>query len=155
MDRRVADSATIFVGEGMRVYFVDRQYREVPYVRAAGEGTNKSALVVVKVVKVLHPPGAGGPDRVLVPIETTRDVFGEGRSPYDEQVERHVGKQGIWFGEIVVRKDYGDDRTGRKPLEEPVTLLQSGSGDAKRKPVANSLPMKHLKEVVDSIGRVK
>ena len=90
----------------------------------------------------------------MVPIETSKgDIFGDARSPYDELVERHVGKQGIWFGEIVVRADYGDDRSGRKPLEEPVTLLQSW--DAKRKPAVSSLPIKQLKEVEASISRVR
>ena len=152
LDKRVADAATIFVGEGVRIYFVDRRYQEVPYIRAVGEGADRSAMVVVKVVKVLHPPGASVPDKIFVPIETSRNVLGEGRSPYDAQVERHVGKQGIWFGEIVVRTDYGEG-AGLKPLEEPITLLQSW--DAKRRPVANPLPIKQLKEVVDSISRVK
>jgi hypothetical protein len=137
----------------VRIYFVNRQYRETPYIRAAGEGADRSAMVVVKVVKVLHPPGGSVPDKVLVPIETSRNVLGDGRSPYDVEVERHVGKQGIWFGEIVVRTDYGDDKSGRRPLEEPITLLQSW--DAKRKPAVNSLPIKQLKEVTDSISRVK
>ena len=153
LDRRVADAATIFIGEGMRIYFVDRRYQEVPYIRAMGDGEIKSAMILVKVVKVLHPANAEAPARVLVPIETRKEIFGEGRSPYDEQVERHVGKQGIWFGEIVVRTDYGNDRSGRRPLEEPVTLLQSW--DAKRKPAVSSLPIKQLKEVEASIGRVK
>ena len=154
LDKRVADSKTIFVGEGARIYFVDRQYRETPYIRAAGEGADRSAMIVVKVVKVLHPPGASVPEKILVPIETSRNVLGEGRSPYDEQVARHVGKQGIWFGEIAVRREYGEG-AARKPLEDPITVLQPGSGDAKRKLAANSLPIKDLKEVVESINRIK
>jgi len=153
LDQRVAEAPMIFVGEGVRVHFIDYQYRERPYIQAAGEGANKSAVVVVKVVKVLHPPNAAAPERVLVPIETNRDVFGEGRSPYDEQVERHVRKQEIWFGEIVVRKDYGDDRTGRRPLEEPVTLLQSGN--PKRRLAAAPLNIRYLKQVTEAIARVK
>ena len=154
LDKRVAESKTIFVGEGARVYFVNRQYQETPYIRAAGEGADRSAMIVVKVVKVLHPPGASVPEKIFVPIETSRNVLGEGRSPYDEQVARHVGKQGIWFGEIVVRREYGEG-PGRKPLEAPVTVLQSASVDAKRKLAANSLPIKDLNEVVASINRVK
>jgi len=152
LDKRVADAPTIFVGEGMRIYFVDRQYRETPYIRAAGEGADRSAMVVVKVVKVLHPPGASVPEKIFVPIETSRNVLGAGRSPYDEQVERHVRKQNIWFGEIVVRKEYGEG-AGRKPLEEPIAMLQSW--DAKRRPVVNSLPIAHLKDVEAAVARVK
>ena len=100
----------------------------------------------------MHPPGVSVPDKIFVPIETSRNVLGAGRSPYDEQVERHIGKQGIWFGEIVVRKDYGEG-AGRKPLEEPITFLQSW--DAKRRPAASSLPIKQLKEVTESIDRIK
>lgn len=154
LDKRVAESKTIFVGEGVRVYFVDRQYRETPYIRAAGDGADRSAMIVVKIVKVLHSHGASVPEKIMIPIETSRNVLGEGRSPYDEQVARHIGKQGIWFGEIVVRKDYGEG-AGRKPLEDPVTVLQVGSGDAKRKLAVNSLAIKDLKEVVESINRIK
>ncbi len=150
MDRRIADSKHVFVGEGVRIYFVDRRYRETPYIRAEGGGAVKSAMVVVKVVKVLHPAAeAEYPAHVLVPIETSRDVFGEGRSPYDREVERLVGKQGIWFGEIVVRKEAGD----RKPLEDPITLLQTGPADTRRRPAASPLHIKYLKEVNDSIAR--
>src|SRR5688572_16215376 len=81
LDKRVAESKTIFVGEGARVYFVNRQYQETPYIRAAGDGADRSAMIVVKVVKVLHPPGAKVPEKILVPIETSRNVLGEGRSP--------------------------------------------------------------------------
>jgi len=154
LDKRVAESKTIFVGEGARVYFVNRQYQETPYIRAAGDGADRSAMIVVKVVKVLHPPGASMPEKILVPIETSRNVLGEGRSPYDEQVARHVGKQGIWFGEIVVRREYGEG-PGRKPLEEPITVLQTGSMDPKRKLSANSLPINDLKVVTESINRIK
>jgi hypothetical protein len=150
VDRRVGESKHVFVGEGVRIYFVDRRYRETPYVRAAGDGSIKTAMVVVKVVKPLHPAGADYPGQVLVPIETSRDVYGDGRSRYDTEVERLVGKQGIWFGEIVVRKDYGDDR---KALEDPITLLQAA--DAKKRAVPGPLNIKHLKEVTDSIARVK
>ena len=154
LDKRVAESKTIFVGEGARIYFVDRQYRETPYIRAAGEGADRSAMIVVKVVKVLHPPGASVPEKILVPIETSRNVLGEGRSPYDEQVARHIGKQGIWFGEIAVRREYGEG-AGRKPLEDPITVLQPGSADAKRKLAANSLPIAQLKDVEAAVARVK
>jgi hypothetical protein len=153
IDRRVTDAKAIFIGEGTRIYFVDRQFREVPYIRAVGDGANKSAMVAVKVVKVLHPARGGVPERVLVPIETSRDAYGQGHSPYDEQVQRHVGKQFIWFGEVVVRQDYGDDKSGRKQLEEPVTLLQPR--DPKRSLVADSLPIGQLKQVTDSIARVR
>jgi hypothetical protein len=153
IDRRVTDAKAIFIGEGTRIYFVDRQFREVPYIRAVGDGANKTAMVAVKVVKVLHPARGGVPERVLVPIETSRDAYGQGRSPYDEQVARHVGKQVIWFGEVVVRQDYGDDKSGRKQLEEPVTLLQPR--DPKRSPVADSLPIGQLRQVTDSIARVR
>ena len=122
LDKRIADARHVFVGEAVRIYFVDRSYRETPYIRAAGDGSVKSAMVVVKVVKPLHPAGAEFPGQVLVPIETSRDAFSEGRSRYDREVDRLVGKQGIWFGEIVTRKD----STHRKPLEDPVTLLMMG-----------------------------
>jgi hypothetical protein len=145
LEKRVADSKHVFVGEGVRIYFVDRRYRETPYIRAEGSGAIKSAVVVVKVTKLLHPGAAEIPGHVLVPIETSRDAFGAGNSPYDREVERLVGKQGIWFGEIVVRKDAGDG----KPLEDPVTLLQAGS----RRPTASPLPIRYLKEVNDSIAR--
>src|SRR5687767_1334993 len=145
LDKKVLDSKHVFVGEGVRIYFVDRRYRETPYIRAEGGGAVKSAVVVVKVTKLLHPAAAQNPGHVLVPIETSRDVFGAGSSPYDREVERLVGKQGIWFGEIVVRKDAGDG----KPLEDPVTLLQAGS----RRPTASPLPIRYLKEVNDSIAR--
>jgi hypothetical protein len=147
LDRRIVDSKHVFVGEGVRIYFVDRRYRETPYIRAAGDGAIKSAMLVVKVVKVLHPAAAENPGHVLVPIETSRDVFGEGRSRYDREVERLVGKQGIWFGEIVVRTEAGDG----KPLEDPVTLLQGG--DSKPRPTATPLPMRYLKQVNDSLAR--
>jgi hypothetical protein len=147
LDRRIADSKHVFVGEGVRIYFVDRRYRETPYIRAAGEGAIKSAMLIVKVVKVLHPAGAENPGYVLVPIETSRDVFGEGSSRYDREVDRLVGKQGIWFGEIVLRKEAGDGQ----PLEDPVTLLVAG--DSKRRPAASPLPMRYLKEVNDGIAR--
>src|SRR5689334_13049901 len=58
LDRRVGDAKTIFVGEAVRIYFVDRRYQEVPYIRAAGEGPNRSAMILVKVAKVLHPANA-------------------------------------------------------------------------------------------------
>lgn len=151
VDKRISDSKHVFVGEGVRIYFVDRSYRETPYIRAAGDGSIKSAMVVVKVVKLLHPAGAENPGYVLVPIETSRDVFREGRSRYDQEVDRLVGKQGIWFGEIVVRKDGND----RKALEEPITLLHAGAPDARRRPAASPLPVKYLKEVNDSIARLK
>ncbi len=147
LQKRVGDSKHVFVGEGVRIYFVDRRYRETPYIRAEGAGATKSAMVVVKVVKILHPAGAENPGHVLIPMETSRDVFGAGNSPYDREVERLVGKQAIWFGEIVMRKDAGDG----KPLEEPVTLLQAG--DSRRRPTASPLPMRYLKDVNDSIAR--
>ena len=147
VDKRVADSKHVFVGEGVRIYFVDRRYRETPYIRAEGSGAVKSAVVVVKVTKLLHPAAAQNPGHVLVPIETSRDVFGAGSSPYDREVERLVGKQGIWFGEIVVRSDAEDG----KPFEDPVTLLRAG--DAKRKVAATPLHIKYLKDVNDSIAR--
>jgi hypothetical protein len=145
LEKRITDSKHVFVGEGVRIYFVDRRYRETPYIRAEGSGAIKSAVVVVKVTKLLHPGAGENPGQVLVPIETSRDAFGAGNSPYDREVERLVGKQNIWFGEIVVRKDAGDG----KPLEDPVTLLQAGS----RRPTASPLPIRYLKEVNDSIAR--
>jgi hypothetical protein len=147
LEKRVADSKHVFVGEGVRIYFVDRRYRETPYVRAEGSGAVKSAVVVVKVTKLLHPAGAENPGHVLVPLETSRDVFGSGNSPYDREVERLVGKPGIWFGEIVTRKDADDGR----PFEDPVTLLQAG--DVRSRPAATPLPIRYLKEVNDSIVR--
>ena len=154
LDKRVADARTIFVGDAVRIYFVDRRNQETPYIRAAGEGSAKSAMILVKVTKVLHPANAEVPGRVFVPIETSKgDIFADGHSPYDEQVQRHVGKPGIWFGEIKVVSDFSDDKSGRKPLEDPIALLQSW--DAKKKPVVNSLPIKQLKEVEASIGRIK
>jgi hypothetical protein len=154
LDRRVGDAKTIFVGEAVRIYFVDRRYQEVPYIRAAGEGPNRSAMILVKVAKVLHPANADISSRILVPIETNKgDIFSDHRSPYDEQVARYVGKQGIWFGDIVVRTDSGDDKIGRKPLEDPLTFLQAW--DSKKRPVASALPIAQLKEVEGSIKRVK
>jgi hypothetical protein len=154
VDRRVADAKTIVVGEAVRIYFVDRRYQEVPYIRAAGEGPNRAAMILVKVAKVLHPANAEVSGRILVPIETNKgDIFSDRRSPYDEEVARYVGKQGIWFGDIVVRTDSGDDRIGRKPLEDPLTFLQAW--DSKKRPVASAVPVAQLKEVEASINRVK
>lgn len=153
LDKRVADAKVVFVGEATRIYFVDRRYQEVPYIRAEGEGATRSAMVAVKVVKVLRSANTNVPERVLVPIETTKDIFGEGKSPYDTLVEQRVGKQGVWFGEIVVRRDYGDDKSGRRQLEEPVTLLQSG--DPKRRTAVSPLPIEQLKDVEAAIARVK
>ena len=151
LDKRISDARHVFVGEAVRIYFVDRSYRETPYIRAAGDGSVKSAMVVVKVVKPLHPAGAELPGQVLVPIETSRDAFSEGRSRYDREVDRLVGKQGIWFGEIVTRKDGNN----RKALEDPVTLLMTGPADAKRRPAATPLSINHLKQVTESIERLK
>ena len=151
LDKRITGAKHVFIGEGVRIYFVDRRYRETPYIRAAGDGAVKQAMVVVKVVKLLQPAGVEVPAQVLVPIETSRDVYREERSRYDQEVERLVGKQGIWFGEIVTRKE-GDDR---KPLEEPVTVLQAVSADGKRRPVATPLSINHLKQVVAGIERLK
>jgi hypothetical protein len=146
LDKRIGESKHVFIGEGVRIYFVDRRYRETPYIRAAGDGAVKQAMVVVKVVKLLQPAGAEVPVQVLVPIETSRDVFREERSRYDQEVERLVGKQGIWFGEIVVRKDLGED---------PVTLLMTTPANAKRRPAASPLSISHLKQVTASIERLK
>jgi hypothetical protein len=154
VDRRVADAKTIVVGDAVRIYFVDRRYQEVPYIRALGDGPNKTAMILVKVTKVLHPANAAVPERLLIPIVTSKgDIFSDGRSPYDEEVARHVGKPGIWFGDVVVRVDYGDEKSGRKPLEDPLAFLQSW--DSKKRPVASSLPVAQLKEVETSIKRVK
>ena len=143
MDKRVAESKFIFLGEGVRIYFLDRQYRETPYIRAADDGKLKSAVLVVKVVKSLQAATGDIPVQILVPISTDRDVFGEGRSHYDQQVARHVGKQGIWFGDFETRSSYGDPKAPR-PLENPVTFFRSKSG-------TTPLPEKQLKEVVASI----
>jgi hypothetical protein len=154
IDKRVAEAKVIFVGEGTRIFFIDRRYQEVPYIRALGEGTSKSALISVRVVKVLHSTNVEMPTRVFVPIETNKgDIFGDARSVYDEQVERYVGKQNVWFGEIVVRTDYGDEKSGRKPLEDPLTFLQAW--DSKKRPIASVLPIAQLKEVENSIKRTK
>lgn len=154
LDKRIAAAKMIVVGDAVRIFFVDRRYQEAPYIRAAGEGPAKTAMILVKVTKVLHPANAEVPARLFVPIETSKgDIFSDGRSPYDEEVARRVGKPGIWFGNLVVRTDYGDDKIGRKPLEEPLTLLQSW--DSKKRPVASSLPIAQLKEVERSIHRVK
>jgi hypothetical protein len=147
LDKRVAESKFIFVGEGVRIYFLDRQYRETPYIRAADEGKLKSAVLVVKVVKPLQPATGDLPAQILVPITTDRDVFGEGRSHYDQQVARHVGKQGIWFGDFVTHNSYGDPKAPR-PLENPFTFFRTKTG-------ANPLPEKQLKEVAATISRVK
>jgi hypothetical protein len=155
MEQKVAESKAIFVGEGVRIYFVDRRYRETPYIRAEGEGALRWAILVVKPVKALHPPKADLPAQVLVPIMTTRDVFGEGRSHYDEQVNRHVGKQHIWFGESVVHRDYVIGAGQRKPLEDPVTVFQARTWQAKKGPTANPLPAKQLAEVEEAIARVR
>jgi hypothetical protein len=146
LDKRIADAKHVFIGEGVRIYFVDRRYRETPYIRAAGDGAVKSAMVVVKVVKLLQPAGTEVPAQVLVPTETSRDVYREERSRYDQEVERLVGKQGIWLGEIVVRKDLGED---------PVALLETGPAGAKRRPAARPLPMNRLKQVTAAIERLK
>ena len=154
LDRRVGDAKTIFVGEAVRIYFVDRRFQEVPYIRASGDGPNRAAMILVKVARVLHPANAEISSRVLVPIETSKgDIFSDHKSPYDEQVARYVGKQGIWFGDIVVRKDSGDEKIGRKPLEDPLTFLQAW--DSKKRPVASAVPIAQLKEVEGSIKRVK
>ena len=154
VDRRVAGASTIFIGEGMWIYFIDRRYQEVPYIRAVGEGANKSALIAVKVVKVLHPPNAELPAKVLVPVATHKgDIASDAPSPYDDLVGRYVGKQNIWFGELAVRSDYGDDKSGRKPLEDPLTFLQAW--DSKKRPIVSALPIEQLKNVEGSIKRVK
>jgi hypothetical protein len=154
LDKRIAAAKMIVVGDAVRIYFVDRRYQETPYIRAAGEGSAKSAMILIKVTKVLQPADAIVPERVLIPIETSKgDIFSDGRSPYDEEVARHVGKPGIWFGELVVRLDYGDDKSGRKPLEDPLAFLQSWN--SKKRPVASSLPIAQLKEVEAGINRVK
>jgi ribosomal protein L12E/L44/L45/RPP1/RPP2 len=145
LDQRVAESKFIFLGEGVRIYFLDRQYRETPYIRAADDGKLKSAVLVVKVVKPLQPVKGDLPAQILVPISTDRDVFGEGRSHYDHQVARLVGKQGIWFGDFVTHNSYGDAKAPR-PLENPVTFFKSKSG-------TTPLPEKQLKEVVANISK--
>jgi hypothetical protein len=143
LDQRVAESKFIFLGEGVRIYFLDRQYRETPYIRAADDGKLKSAVLVVKVVKPLYPTRGDVPAQILVPISTDRDVFGEGRSHYDHQVARYVGKQGIWLGDFTTINSYGDPKAPR-PLENPFTFFRSKSG-------TTPLPEKQLKEVVASI----
>lgn len=154
LERRVGDAQTILVGEAVRIYFVDRRYQEVPYIRAAGEGSNRTAMILVKVARVLHPANANISNRILVPIETNKgDIFSDRRSPYDEEVARYVGKQGIWFGEIVVRTESGDEKMVRKPLEDPLTFLHAW--DSKKRPVASSVPLAQLKEVESAIKRVK
>jgi hypothetical protein len=154
LDRRIANAKMIVVGDAVRIFFVDRRYQEAPYIRAAGDGPTKTAMILVKVTKVLHPANAEVPARLFVPIETSKgDIFSDGRSPYDEQVARHVGKPGIWFGELKVVTEIGDDKSARKPLEDPIALLQAW--DAKKRPVVSSLPIAQLKEVEASIARVK
>jgi hypothetical protein len=144
LDKRVAESKFIFLGEGVRIYFLDRQYRETPYIRAADDGRMKSAVLVVKIVKPLQPAKGDLPAQILVPISTDRDIYGDGRSHYDHLVARHVGKQGIWFGDFETRSSYGDPKAPR-PLEDPVTFFRSKSG-------TTPLPEKQLKEVVASIN---
>ena len=144
LDQRVAESKFIILGEGVRIYFIDRWYREAPYIRAADEGRLKSAVLVVKVLKQLQPAAGEAPAQILVPIATDKDVFGEGRSHYDQQVARLVGKQGIWFGELATINSYGDPKAPR-PLDNPVTFFRSKSG-------TTPLPEKQLKEVVASIN---
>lgn len=144
LDQRIAESKYIFLGEGVRIYFLDRQYRETPYIRAADDGRMKSAALVVKVIRQLQPEKGEAPAQILVPISTDRDVFGDGRSHYDQQVARLVGKKGIWFGDFVTVREYGDPRAPR-PLENPVTFFKSKTG-------ATPLPDKQLKEVTAAIS---
>jgi len=154
VDERVADARAIFVGEPMRIYFVDYRYREIAYIRAAGYGTARNAMMVVKVKKVLHAPPGDFPAQVLVPVYTTRDVFNDGPSPYDRMVERYVGKQAIWLGEVVTIKHWGDDKNPQ-PLEDPVVTFQARSADGQRRVFPTPYDIRRLNEISDTIARVK
>ena len=155
LDKRVAEAPAIFVANAVRIYFVDRRHQEVPYIRAAGEGSRKNALMLLKVTKVLHPANANVPERVVVPLETTRDVFGDGKSLYEQQTERYVGKQAVWFGEVKVVRDFSGDGSGRKPLEDPVNLLVTGDAKRKQPATISPVPIEQLKDVESSIARIK
>lgn len=154
LDDRVAQSRAIFVGEPMRIYFVNYQYREISYIRSAGYGTARNAMMVVKVKKVLHAPPGDFPEQVLVPVYTTRDVFGEGPSPYDRMVERYVGKQAIWMGEVITIKHWGDDKNPQ-PIEDPVVTFQARAPDGQRRVFPAPYDIKRLNEVNEAIARVK
>lgn len=154
LEERVAQSRAIFVGEPMRIYFVNYQYREIAYIRSAGYGTARNAMMVVKVQKVLHAPPGDFPSQVLVPVYTTRDVFGEGPSPYDRMVQRYVGKPAIWMGEVVTIRHYGNEKNPR-PLEDPVVTFQARAPDGDRRVFPAPYDIKRLNEVSDAVARIK
>ena len=89
LDQRVAAADFIFVGEGRRLFFVDKQYKEVPYEQAATMHKLKAAVIEVAVVKSLFPVAWTEGTVVLIPVATWKDSAGRGGS-YEKFLHREL-----------------------------------------------------------------
>jgi hypothetical protein len=125
LDKRVAESKYIFLGEGVRIYFLDRQYRETPYIRAADDGRMKSAVLVVKIVKPLQP--AKGKQGIWFGDFTTLHSYGDPKSP--RPLENPV---------TLFRSKSGTTPLPEKQLKEVVASINSKAEGARRKAEGSS-----------------
>ncbi|HTE14360.1 MAG TPA: hypothetical protein VK642_04725 [Burkholderiales bacterium] len=168
VDDRVAKSDFIFIGEPVRIYFADKDYKEVPYSESIvlyaspQSGVRfRRALVEIKVDKALWDVSAKARQYVLLPLPpTAKEAAFSDKSTYEEHVTKYIGNKGIWFGRISTIEEYYESRPDgsgaeRIKLSEPVELFLPDYWIAKSHRVPNPTPLSHLEEVTESIRKVK
>jgi hypothetical protein len=169
VDQQVAESSFIFIGEPVRIYFADHEYREVPYEQSyvvselppgAGGGQVRRALLEIKVVRILWKSDARERPHVVRSLSIRKEAREGWPSSYEESVKKYLGRQGIWFGNFSIVKQYSErtpDGSGHtfKAIRVPVELFREKSWSARLHVVPNPMPIDHLDEVLDSIRRVR
>lgn len=154
LDQRVEAADFIFIGEARRVFFVDRRYREVPYEKAAQVNKVKAAMLEVQVLKPLFPQPWPGEVTALIPLTAWKGSQPGERGSYDELVDQHVGKRGIYFTsrtEIYYELPTGDGVSNR--LESRLFAHTRSTPAAQAGPKENPLALTYLEGVTTSVRK--
>jgi hypothetical protein len=169
VDDRVAQSDLIFVGEPVRIYFVDKEYKEVPYEDSVVETEDpqshlrlRRALLEIKVNSVLWEASPKERKHVLFPLSPVAKEIGffDRSSIYEELSTKYIGHKGIWFGHTLILAEYyeipSDGGFSKKQtMRDAVELFHPKFWVARSHRVPNPMPLSDLEEVKGSIRMLK
>jgi len=150
MDDKVNGAQYVFVGKAVRIYFVDKNYEEIkePLTLSGFQ----PAVLEVNVQSTLYPSDWQPPEHVLVGISSSVRKEGSSSSMFQEQQERYVGRELIYFlNKQRITRYAGHDKTSQR--RELLVRYYFPKFFPLKGPRDNPLQLSYLEQVKESVKR--
>lgn len=156
-DQKLLASEQVFIGTGHRIYFADRLGREASFENAYSvvPGNDvRLAILEVRIDRELYSTNTEYSTRLAkFPLWTSTVRYGGNQSGYEYQIEKFVGKSGIYFTMRVLETIYELDNQ-RHQVVATVLYDRFVNTPAQQGPTGNPLPLTDIPLVLEAINNL-